>query len=144
MQNYQGTQTKLLLKNFIEESRADSLYDQLIGTLELQDLNKKLLTVFLDIDSTLMAYSQPELLVKFCKEFSDLYEHIPDIVSEIVKSKIIDYAESEELKKIALYHLENIPLHVELKISHFPEVYENISTKMLSVNNDFQKNGSLA
>ena len=89
---------KAYFKKFIEETRADSLYDQLIGTLELQDLNKKLLTVFLDIDATLMAFDHQKLLLNFSKNFNDCYELIPEIVVEVVKDKINDYAESEELK----------------------------------------------
>ena len=132
------------LFKFIEEQKGDNLYDQLIGTLELQDLNKKILTVFLDIDTTLMAFYDSSLIQEFVKEFYGCYELIPTIICEIVEERIKDYAESEELKKLALYHLGCLTMHVELKVSHFPVIFDKISTKLLSTNENLQRYGHLA
>jgi len=102
------------------------------------------LTVFLDIDTTLMAFYDSSLIQEFVKEFYGCYELIPTIICEIVEERIKDYAESEELKKLALYHLGCLTMHVELKVSHFPVIFDKISTKLLSTNENLQRYGHLA
>ena len=135
---------KYRLYQFIESTRGDNLYDQLIPTLEIQDLRTRMITVFLDIDTTLMAYQNSKLIRSFTKNFYDWYEFIQDIVKRIVEERIKDYSDSEELKKLAMFHLKTLVLHIELKISHFPIVYENISARLLSVNDELRVYGHLA
>jgi hypothetical protein len=43
-----------------------------------------------------------------------------------------------------LFNLNSLTLHIELKISHFPVIFDKISIKLLSVNEDLQKFGNLA
>ena len=135
---------KFRLYKFIESTRGDNLYDQLISTLELPDLRTKMLTVFLDIDTTLMAYNNPKLIRDFTKNFYDWYEYIQEIIKQIVEERIKDYSDSEELKKLANFHLKTLVMHVELKISHFPVVYDKISARLLSVNDELRVYGHLA